>query len=573
MEHFVFGRGEGCLCHRLECSDRVAGAARAVFARNFTWGFKLPTPSTPIFRKEVCRLFMEWYEILFIVLGVLVGVALGFGLGVQYRKKVAEREIGSAETEATRLINEAIRSGENRKKEMLLEAKDEIHKSRTENDREIKERRSELSKQERRLEQKEAALDKKTEAFERKEEELNKRMQKITEAQTQAEELRARQLQTLEEISGLTQDQAKEHLLRSVEDEVRHEAAVKIKEIEQQMKDEAEEKGREIIATAIQRCAADHAAETTVSVVPLPNDEMKGRIIGREGRNIRTLETITGVDLIIDDTPEAITVSSFDPVRREIARLALEKLIVDGRIHPTRIEEMVEKARKEVDRTIREEGERACYETGVHNLNPELVKILGRQKYRTSYGQNVLNHSIEVAHIAGLMAAELGVDVALAKRAGLLHDLGKSIDHEVEGSHVQLGADLARKYKENPVVVNAIEAHHGDVEPKTVIAVLVQAADAISAARPGARRENVENYIRRLQKLEELTGSYPGVEKSYAIQAGREVRIMVKPEVVSEDNMILMARDIAKRIEAELEYPGQIKVNVIRETKAVEFAK
>ena len=436
-----------------------------------------------------------------------------------------------------------------------------------------KERRAELSKQERRLEQKEATLDKKTEAFERKEEELAKRLQKVSETQAQADQLKQQQLTELEKISGLTQDQAKEFLLHSIEDEVRHEAAMKIKEIEAQLKDEAEEKGREIIATAIQRCAADHAAETTVSVVTLPNDEMKGRIIGREGRNIRTLETITGVDLIIDDTPETITVSSFDPVRREIARLALEKLIVDGRIHPTRIEDMVEKARKEVDRTIREEGERACYETGVHNLNPELVKILGRQKYRTSYGQNVLNHSIEVAHIAGLMAAELGVDVAMAKRAGLLHDLGKSIDHEVEGSHVQLGADLARKYKENPVIVNAIEAHHGDVEPKTVIAVLVQAADAISAARPGARRENVENYIRRLQKLEELTGSYPGVEKAYAIQAGREVRIMVKPEVVTEDNMILLARDVAKKIESELEYPGQIKVNVIRETKAVEYAK
>ena len=516
---------------------------------------------------------MEWYHYLLIVLAALAACGLSFFGGVSYRKKVAEREIGSAEAEATRLINEAIRNGENRKKEMLLEAKDEIHKSRAEHDKEVKERRAELSKQERRLEQKESTLDKKTEAFEQKEEALNKKLAKVAQTQADADALLAQQQTRLEEISGLTQEQAKQFLLESLENDVRHESAMKIKEIEQQTKDEAEEKAREIIATAIQRCAADHAAETTVSVVPLPNDEMKGRIIGREGRNIRTLETITGVDLIIDDTPEAITVSSFDPVRREIARLALEKLIADGRIHPTRIEDMVEKARKEVDRTIREEGERACYETGVHNLNPELIKILGRQKYRTSYGQNVLNHSIEVAHIAGLMAAELGVDVAMAKRAGLLHDLGKAIDHEVEGSHVQLGADLARKYKENPVIINAIEAHHGDVEPKTVIAVLVQAADAVSAARPGARRENVENYIRRLQKLEELTGSYPGVDKAYAIQAGREVRIMVKPEVVTEDNMILLARDIAKKIEAELEYPGQIKVNVIRETKAVEFAK
>ena len=511
--------------------------------------------------------------IVLIVLALAAGLGIGIGVGIAIRKKVAEREIGSAEAEATRLINEAIRSGESRKKEMLLEAKDEIHRSRTEHEKEVKERRAELTKQERRLEQKETTLDKKTEAFERKEEELARRMNEVAQLKTEAEELKQQQAQVLEQISGLTQEQAKAYLLETVEDEVRHETAMKIKEIESQLKDEADDKAREIIATAIQRCAADHAAETTVSVVPLPNDEMKGRIIGREGRNIRTLETVTGVDLIIDDTPEAITVSSFDPVRREIARLALEKLIVDGRIHPTRIEDMVEKARKEVDRTIREEGERACYETGIHNLNPELVKILGRQKYRTSYGQKVLNHSIEVAHIAGLMAAELGVDVAIAKRAGLLHDLGKSIDHEVEGSHVQLGADLARKYKENPVVVNAIEAHHGDVEPKTVIAVLIQAADAVSAARPGARRENVENYIRRLQKLEELTGSYPGVEKAFAIQAGREVRIMVKPEEVSEDNMIILARDVAKKIEAELEYPGQIKVNVIRETKAVEYAK
>ena len=535
-------------------------------------GYKNAHPFCAYFyEKEVCCKFMVKYIIAIVC--ALVGLAVGFIVGIVYRKNVAEKEIGSAEMEATRLINEAIRSGENRKKEMLLEAKDEIHKSRTEYEKEVKERRAELSKSERRLEQKETNLDKKTEAFERKEEELAKKLQKVQETQAEADAVKELQLKTLEQISQLTQEQAKQYLLKTVEEEVRHEAAMKIKEIEQQLKDEAEDKAREVISTAIQRCAADHAAEVTVSVVTLPNDEMKGRIIGREGRNIRTLETITGVDLIIDDTPEAITVSSFDPVRREVARLALEKLIVDGRIHPTRIEDMVEKARKEVDRTIREEGERACYETGVHNLNPELVKILGRQKYRTSYGQNVLNHSIEVSHIAGLMAAELGVDVALAKRAGLLHDLGKSIDHEVEGSHVQLGADLAKKYKENPVIVNAIEAHHGDVEPKTVIAVLVQAADAVSAARPGARRENVENYIRRLQKLEELTGSYPGVDKAYAIQAGREVRIMVKPEVVSEDNMILLARDVAKKIEAELEYPGQIKINVIRETKAVEYAK
>ena len=538
---------------------------------NEYWHWNAPL-LRPFYKKEVCCKFMATTIIVAIVAG-LICLGIGIAIGILYRKKVAEKEIGSAELEATRLINEAIRAGENRKKEMLLEAKDEIHKSRTEHDKEVKERRAELSKQERRLEQKESTLDKKTEAFERKEEDLAKKLQKVAETQAEADKIKQQQMETLEKISELTQEQAKAYLLKSVEDEVRHEAAMKIKEIEQQLKDEAETKGREIIATAIQRCAADHAAETTVSVVTLPNDEMKGRIIGREGRNIRTLETITGVDLIIDDTPEAITVSSFDPVRREVARLALEKLIVDGRIHPTRIEDMVEKARKEVDRTIREEGERACYETGVHNLNPELVKILGRQKYRTSYGQNVLNHSIEVSHIAGLMAAELGVDIAMAKRAGLLHDLGKSIDHEVVGSHVQLGADLAKKYKENPIIVNAIEAHHGDVEPKTVIAVLVQAADAVSAARPGARRENVENYIRRLQKLEELTSSYPGVDKAFAIQAGREVRIMVKPEVVSEDNMILLARDVAKKIEAELEYPGQIKINVIRETKAVEYAK
>ena len=477
-------------------------------------------------------------SIILIVVGIAVGLGTGFGIGIVYRKKVAEREIGSAEAEATRLINEAIRSGESRKKEMLLEAKDEIHKSRTEHEKEVKERRAELTKQERRLQQKEETLDKKTDAFERKEEELAKKMEALAQTQAEAEQAKAAQMKALEAISGLTQEQAKQHLLKSVEDEVRHETALKIKEIEQQLKDEADEKAREILSIAIQRCAADHAAEATVSVVPLPTDEMKGRIIGREGRNIRTLETITGVDLIIDDTPEAITVSSFDPVRREIARLALEKLIADGRIHPTRIEDMVEKARKEVDRTIREEGERACYETGVHNLNPELVKILGRQKYRTSYGQNVLNHSIEVAHIAGLMASELGVDVTLAKRAGLLHDLGKSIDHEVEGSHVTIGVELARKYRESENVIHAIHAHHNDVEPKTVVACLVQAADAISAARPGARRENLENYIKRLERLEEITSSFDGVEKSFAIQAGREVRIMVKPDIIILDEVL-----------------------------------
>ena len=503
---------------------------------------------------------------------VVVG-AVCFFIGMTYRKKVAEKEIGSAEEEARRIINESIKGGESKKREMLLEAKEEIHKSRNEYEKEVKERRSELQKQERRLQQKEESLDKKLDLHEKKEDELAKKAANIQAQQEEVASLKRSQMEMLEKISGLTQEEAKAYILKGVEDDVRHETAVKIKEIEQQLKDDADSLAREIITTAIQRCAADHVAEATVSVVPLPNDEMKGRIIGREGRNIRTLETITGVDLIIDDTPEAITVSSFDPVRREIARLALEKLIADGRIHPTRIEDMVEKARREVDHTIKVEGERASFETGVHNLHPEIIKLLGRQKYRTSYGQNVLNHSIEVAHIAGLLASELGVDVTLAKRAGLLHDLGKAVDHEMEGSHVQLGVELAKKYKESPVVINAIEAHHGDVEPQTIIACLVQAADAISAARPGARRENVENYIRRLEKLEELTSSFPGVEKSYAIQAGREVRIMVKPEEVSEDNMILLAREIAKKIESELEYPGQIKVNVIRETKAVEYAK
>ena len=516
---------------------------------------------------------MEWIHIVLPVAAFLIGAIVFFLVGISYRKKVAEREIGNAETEARRIINEAIKSGENKKREMLVEAKEEIHKSRTENDKEIKERRSDLQKQERRLQQKEESLDKKLDAFERKEDDLRRRQQAVAATQEEVNLIKKSQLEMLEKISGLSQEDAKAFLLKNIESEVTHEAAMKIKEIEARYKEEADQYAREVISIAIQRCAADHAAEATVSVVPLPNDEMKGRIIGREGRNIRTLETITGVDLIIDDTPEAITVSSFDPVRREVARVALEKLIADGRIHPTRIEDMVEKARREVDHVIKQEGERATFETGVHGLHPELIKLLGRQKYRTSYGQNVLNHSIEVAHIAGLLASELGEDIALAKRAGLLHDLGKSVDHEMEGSHVQLGVELARKYKESPAVIHAIEAHHGDVEPQTVIACLVQAADAISAARPGARRENVENYIRRLEKLEELTGSYPGVEKAYAIQAGREVRIMVKPEEVNEDSMVLLARDIAKKIEAELEYPGQIKVNVIRETKAIEYAK
>ena len=507
------------------------------------------------------------------IVGFLVGAIIMFPLAVNYRKRTAEKEIGSAEDEAKRIINESIKSAENKKREMLVEAKEEIQKDRTEYEKEIRERRSEIQKQERRLQQKEESLDRKADQYERKDEELNKKLARVTATQEEVSELKKAQVEMLERISSMTTEEAKEYLLRNVESEVRHETAMKIKEVQTQLKEEADEKAKEIIVTAIQRCAADHAAETTISVVPLPNDEMKGRIIGREGRNIRALETKTGVDLIIDDTPEAITLSSFDPVRREIARIALEKLIADGRIQPTHIDNMVEKARREVEQTIKQEGERATFETGVHGLHPELIKLLGRQKYRTSYGQNVLNHSIEVSHLCGLIAAELGEDVTLAKRAGLLHDLGKSVDHEMEGSHVALGVELAKKYKESPQVIHAIEAHHGDVEPQTVIAVIVQAADAISAARPGARRENVENYVKRLEKLEELTSSFHGVEKAYAIQAGREVRIMVKPEEVTEDNMIILAREIARKIENELEYPGQIKVNLIRETKAVEYAK
>ena len=507
------------------------------------------------------------------VICFLVAAVLFFVLGIQYRKKVAEKEISSAEDEAKRIINEAIKAAESKKREALVEAKEEILKARNEYEKEAKERRADLQKQERRLQQKEENLDHKLENMEKKEEAFQKKQEALDAQREEVAQLKKAQMEMLERISGYTAEEAKNYLINQLEAEVVHESAMKIKEIEARYKEEADTMARELISLAIQRCAADHVAEATVSVVPLPNDEMKGRIIGREGRNIRTLETMTGVDLIIDDTPEAITVSCFDPVRREIARLALEKLILDGRIHPARIEEMVEKAKREVDATIKAEGERAVFETNVHGLHPELVKLLGRQKYRTSYGQNVLNHSMEVSHVAGLLAAELGVDVATAKRAGLLHDLGKSIDHEVEGSHVQIGVELARKYRESEEIVHAIEAHHNDVEPRTVIACLVQAADAISAARPGARRENLENYIKRLEKLEEVTSSFNGVDKSFAIQAGREVRIMVKPEVVSEDQMVILARDIAKKIEEELEYPGQIKVHVLRETKAIEYAK
>ena len=504
---------------------------------------------------------------------ILVFSIISFLGGIHYRKKVSEKEIGSAETEATRIINDAIKSAETKKKELLLEAKEEIHKSRTEFERESKVQRNELQREERRIQQKEEQLDKKREAIDKKNESLTR---KLSEVDAQKEEVRLvkkSQLEMLEKISGYTVEEAKQYLISNLESEVTHEKAMKLRELEAQFKDEADKRAREIIALAIQRCAADHASEVTVSVVPLPNDEMKGRIIGREGRNIRSIEQLTGVDLIIDDTPEAITLSSFDPVRREVARIALEKLITDGRIHPARIEEMVAKAQKEVNAVIKAEGERATFETGIHGLHPEIIRLLGRQKFRTSYGQNVLNHSIEVSLISGLIAEELGVDATLAKRAGLLHDLGKSIDHEVEGSHVTIGVDLAKKYKESPEVIHAIHAHHGDVEPQTVIACIVQAADAISASRPGARRENIENYVKRLEKLEEVTKSFPGVESCYAIQAGREVRIMVKPDEVSEDQMVLLTRDIAKKIEAELTYPGQIKVHVVRETKAVEYAK
>ena len=509
-----------------------------------------------------------------IILGcAVVGVVIGFFVGMAYRKKVAEAAIGSANQEATRIVNEAVSKAESVKKEKVLEAKDEIHKQRSELEREIRERRSEVQRQERRMVQKEESLDKKIENLEKKEEALAEKIKSAESKEAEIDSLKRSQLDMLERISGFTKEQAKDYLLSALEEDLTHEKAVKIMEYEQKTKDESETIAREIIATAIQRCAADHSAEATVSVVTLPNDEMKGRIIGREGRNIRTLETITGVDLIIDDTPEAITVSCFDPVRREIARKTLEKLIADGRVHPARIEELYEKSRKEVEHTIKQTGERAAIDAGVNGIHPELIRQLGKLKYRTSYGQNVLNHSLEVSYIAGLMAAELGADVKTAKRAGLLPDIGKALDPEMEGSHIELGVEYAKKYKENEQVVHAIQAHHGDVEAKTVVACLVQAADAISAARPGARRENLQNYIKRLEKLEEISNSFDGVEKSYAIQAGREIRIMVKPEAVSDDQMVLVARDIAKKIEEELEYPGQIKVNVVRESRAIDFAK
>lgn len=504
---------------------------------------------------------------------LLIGLALGSGIGYLARKKTAEKTIVSAEFRAQEVMLEAEKGAEAVKKEKLIEAKEEVHQLRNELDKEIRERRNEIQRHEKRVLQKEETLDRKSDNLEKKEEQLSKKLKDCSDKQTEIEKLYEEQVQELERISGLTIEEAKSQLLADIEKEVKHDAVVMIKDIEGKAKEEGNKKAREIIAYAIQKCAADYVAESTVSVVSLPNDEMKGRIIGREGRNIRALETMTGVDLIIDDTPEAVILSSFDPIRREVARLALEKLIVDGRIHPARIEEMVDKAKKEIDQQIKEEGENACFDAGVHNLHPELVKLLGRLKYRTSYGQNVLRHSIEVSYLAGIMAAELGADVRIAKRAGLVHDIGKAVDHEVEGTHIEIGMNLLKKYKESGEVIHAMSTHHGDYEPETLEAVLVTAADAISAARPGARRETLETYIKRLEALESIANTYEGVEKSFAIQAGREIRVMVLPDQINDDNMLLVAREIRKRIEDELDYPGQIKVSIIRETRAVEYAK
>jgi len=504
---------------------------------------------------------------------IVVAAVISHFLTVSNLKNNAESKIGNAEAKAREIIDDAVKTAEAKKKESLLEIKEESIKNKNELEKETKERRSELQRYEKRVLSKEEALDKKSEAIERREAGFTAKEEELKQREAKVEELSQQRVQELERISGLTSEQAKEYLLKTVEEDVKHDTAKMIKELEAQAKEEADKKAKEYVVTAIQRCAADHVAETTISVVQLPSDEMKGRIIGREGRNIRTLETLTGVELIIDDTPEAVVLSGFDPIRREVARIALEKLIVDGRIHPARIEEMVEKAQKEVDTMIREEGEAAALEVGVHGIHPELIKLLGRMKFRTSYGQNALKHSVEVAQLSGLLAGEIGLDVRLAKRAGLLHDIGKSIDHDVEGSHIQIGVDLCRKYKESPTVINAVEAHHGDVEPETLIACVVQAADTISAARPGARRETLETYTNRLKQLEDITNQFKGVDKSFAIQAGREIRVMVVPEQVSDADMVLLARDIAKQIEFELEYPGQIKVNVIRESRVTDYAK
>lgn len=514
-----------------------------------------------------------WLAIVLIIVFAVIAGIVAFYAGINYRKKVAESQIGSAEKEAERIVEAAKESAEAKKKESILEGKDEIHRLRNEADKELNERRREIQRQERRIQQKEETLEKKMTSLEAKDETLNKKLKGADDKLAEAEKVKTAQIEVLETISKFTSEQAKDYLLKTLENELVHEKSVKVLDYEQKTRDECEKKAREIISLAIQRVATDHVTEATVSVVPLPNDEMKGRIIGREGRNIRAIETLTGVDLIIDDTPEAITLSCFEPVRREIARVMLEKLISDGRIHPARIEEMYEKARREVENTIKEEGERAVIEAGVNGIHPELIKLLGRLRYRTSYGQNVLNHSLEVAYLAGIMASELGLDPTLARRAGLLHDIGKALDHEIEGSHVEIGVDVARKYKESETVVHAIHAHHGDVEAKTVIACIVQAADAISAARPGARRENLENYIKRLEKLEEIASSFDGVERSFAIQAGREIRIIVKPEKIKDDQMVLLARDICRKIESDVEYPGQIKVNIIRESRAFDYAK